>query len=135
LTINKKYALFPRNHRKLVRPEIMVFRSHPIGACCVRSVRLQGFIPQKLAHFEEHILTLHRARSLNCCSSKQHERLHTCSSFMKRLRRSKHSFYFERHTSPSVTHLTAFSQNLAFQNRVGHTPDCLVQGSVTIAFV
>jgi hypothetical protein len=37
----------------------MVFRSHPIGACCVRSGRLQGFIPQKLAHFEEHILTLH----------------------------------------------------------------------------
>jgi hypothetical protein len=39
----------------------MVFRSHPIGACCVRSGRLQGFIPQKLAHFEEHILTLHTA--------------------------------------------------------------------------
>jgi hypothetical protein len=37
----------------------MVFRSHPIGACCVRSGRLRGFIPQKLAHFEEHILTLH----------------------------------------------------------------------------
>jgi hypothetical protein len=40
----------------------MVFRSHPIGACCVRSGRLQGFIPQKLAHFEEHILTLHTVR-------------------------------------------------------------------------
>jgi hypothetical protein len=40
----------------------MVFRSHPIGACCVRSGRLQGFIPQKLAHFEEHILTLHTER-------------------------------------------------------------------------
>jgi hypothetical protein len=40
----------------------MVFRSHLIGACCVRSGRLQGFIPQKLAHFEEHILTLHTVR-------------------------------------------------------------------------
>jgi hypothetical protein len=40
----------------------MVFRSHPIGACCVRSGRLQGFIPQKLARFEEHILTLHTDR-------------------------------------------------------------------------
>jgi hypothetical protein len=40
----------------------MVFRSHPIGACCMRSGRLQGFIPQKLAHFEEHILTLHTVR-------------------------------------------------------------------------
>jgi hypothetical protein len=39
----------------------MVFRSHPIGACCMRSGRLQGFIPQNLAHFEEHILTLHTA--------------------------------------------------------------------------
>jgi hypothetical protein len=28
----------------------------------VRSGRLQGFIPQKLAHFEEHILTLHTVR-------------------------------------------------------------------------
>jgi hypothetical protein len=37
----------------------MVFRSHPIGACCILSGRLQRFIPQKLAHFEEHILTLH----------------------------------------------------------------------------
>jgi hypothetical protein len=37
----------------------MVFRSHPIGACCMFSGRLQGFIPQKLAHFEEHILTMH----------------------------------------------------------------------------
>jgi hypothetical protein len=27
----------------------------------MRSGRLQGFIPQKLAHFEEHILTLHTA--------------------------------------------------------------------------
>jgi hypothetical protein len=26
------------------------------------SVRLQGFIPQKLAHFEKHILTLHTVR-------------------------------------------------------------------------
>jgi hypothetical protein len=26
------------------------------------SGRLQGFIPQKLAHFEEHILTLHTVR-------------------------------------------------------------------------
>jgi hypothetical protein len=41
----------------------MVFRSHPIGACCVRSGRLQGFIPQELTHFEEHILTLHTVRS------------------------------------------------------------------------
>jgi hypothetical protein len=39
----------------------MVFRSHPIGACCVLSGRLQGFIPKKMAHFEEHILTLHTA--------------------------------------------------------------------------
>jgi hypothetical protein len=37
----------------------MVFRSLPIGACFMLSGRLQGFIPQKLAHFEEHILTLH----------------------------------------------------------------------------
>jgi hypothetical protein len=29
----------------------------------MRSGRLQGFIPQKLAHFEEHILMLHTARS------------------------------------------------------------------------
>jgi hypothetical protein len=27
------------------------------------SGRLQGFIPQKLAHFEEHIVTLHTARA------------------------------------------------------------------------
>jgi hypothetical protein len=27
------------------------------------SGRLQGFIPQKMAHFEEHILTLHTVRS------------------------------------------------------------------------
>jgi hypothetical protein len=40
----------------------MVFRSHPIGACCMLSGQLQGFIPQKMAHFEEHILTLHTAR-------------------------------------------------------------------------
>jgi hypothetical protein len=45
----------------------MVFRSHPIGACCMRSGRLQGFIPQKLAHFDEHILTLHTGRpSIPC---------------------------------------------------------------------
>jgi hypothetical protein len=40
----------------------MVFRSHPIGACCMLSGRLQGFIHQKLAHFEEHILMLHTER-------------------------------------------------------------------------
>jgi hypothetical protein len=39
----------------------MVFRSHPNGASCMLSGRLQGFIPQKLAHFEENILTLHTA--------------------------------------------------------------------------
>jgi hypothetical protein len=41
----------------------MVFRSHPIGACCMLSGRLQSFIPQKLALFEVHILTLHTVRS------------------------------------------------------------------------
>jgi hypothetical protein len=41
----------------------MVFRSHPIGAYSLLSGRLQGFIPQKLAHFEEHILTLHTVRA------------------------------------------------------------------------
>jgi hypothetical protein len=40
----------------------MVFRSHPIGACCMLSGRLQGFIPKKNAHFEELILTLHTGR-------------------------------------------------------------------------
>jgi hypothetical protein len=29
------------------------------------SDRLQEFIPQKLAHFEEHILTLHTVRSFS----------------------------------------------------------------------
>jgi hypothetical protein len=42
----------------------MVFRSHPIGAYCMLSGRLQGFIHQKLAHFEEHILTLHTERKI-----------------------------------------------------------------------
>jgi hypothetical protein len=60
LTINKKICPFSSESSKT--PEIMVFRSHPIGACCMRSCRLQGFIPQKLAHFEEHILTLHTVR-------------------------------------------------------------------------
>jgi Ran GTPase-activating protein (RanGAP) involved in mRNA processing and transport len=41
----------------------MVFRSQPLGACCMLSGRLQGFIPQKLAHFEEHMLTLHIGRN------------------------------------------------------------------------
>jgi hypothetical protein len=53
----------------------MVFRSHPIGACCMRSGRLYGFIPQTLAHFEEHILTLHTARVQRChatCSESLH---------------------------------------------------------------
>jgi hypothetical protein len=57
LTINKKEALFPRNHRILVRNHGLSFL--PIGVCCMLSGRLQGFIPQKMAHFEEHILTLH----------------------------------------------------------------------------
>jgi hypothetical protein len=79
---NKKQALFPRNHRQLVSPEIMVFCSHPIaiGACCMLSGRLRGFIPQKLAHFEEHILTLHTVRWQR---QKRQSRKHTYSEHRK----------------------------------------------------
>jgi hypothetical protein len=57
----------------------MVFRSHPIGACCMRSGRLQAFIPQKMAHFEEHILTLHTV-----CAVRQHatRRIHKRTLFV-----------------------------------------------------
>jgi hypothetical protein len=37
------------------------FCSHPIGACCMLSGRLQGFIPRKWTHLQDHILTLHTA--------------------------------------------------------------------------
>jgi hypothetical protein len=32
--------------------------SQPIGACCMLSDQFQGFIAQKIAHFQDHILTL-----------------------------------------------------------------------------
>jgi hypothetical protein len=59
LTINQKLALFPWNHRNLVSPEIMVIVLTPLVHAVCFLVDCRASSPQKLAHFEEHILTLH----------------------------------------------------------------------------
>jgi hypothetical protein len=61
LTVNTKKAFFPWNHRNFASPEIIVFCSNPIGACCMLSGRFQGFIPPKWAHFHDHILSIQPA--------------------------------------------------------------------------